>query len=274
MNRSRISASRQRLDLFLEIVGLVDERLDPLQLTVVRIDEPGKESQAWVVKYTVEPLGTRSTGVRPKISRVRRPQTPSNATTSVSCRMPPRGVIRRIDYRRGGVADTRRSGECSPACHPMTNPPVSCPSAEPWATFSRRVPRPGVIRQNLRTTCAARTAGPTGRRPARTRGFRSRRTRPHRSDQRHLVVDDVLATRARAVNRLRRLEEDAAPDLSVGVVAVDLDSPSTEIVGTTIEHEVNRPFQVDAAIHRLDPRVIQSRSRIAARLREGARSRC
>ena len=33
----------QRLDLFLEIVGLVDERLDPLQLTVVRIDEPGKE---------------------------------------------------------------------------------------------------------------------------------------------------------------------------------------------------------------------------------------
>ena len=33
----------QGLDLFLELVGLVDERLDPLQLTVVRIDEPGKE---------------------------------------------------------------------------------------------------------------------------------------------------------------------------------------------------------------------------------------
>ena len=31
------------LDLLFEIVGLVDERLDPLQLTVVRVDEPGKE---------------------------------------------------------------------------------------------------------------------------------------------------------------------------------------------------------------------------------------
>ncbi len=35
----------QRLDLFLEIVGLVDERLDPLQLTVIRIDETGKKSK-------------------------------------------------------------------------------------------------------------------------------------------------------------------------------------------------------------------------------------
>ena len=36
---------RDGLDLILEIVGLVDERLDPLQLTVVRIDEPGKETE-------------------------------------------------------------------------------------------------------------------------------------------------------------------------------------------------------------------------------------
>src|SRR6185503_17240331 len=33
------------LDLGFEIVGLVDERLDPLQLTVVRVDEPGKKSK-------------------------------------------------------------------------------------------------------------------------------------------------------------------------------------------------------------------------------------
>src|SRR5439155_11345782 len=35
----------QGLDLGFQLVGLVDERLDPLQLTVVRIDEPGKETK-------------------------------------------------------------------------------------------------------------------------------------------------------------------------------------------------------------------------------------
>ena len=33
------------LELCLQLVRFVDERLDPLQLTVVRIDEPGKETK-------------------------------------------------------------------------------------------------------------------------------------------------------------------------------------------------------------------------------------
>ena len=36
---------REGLDLGLEIVGLVDERLDPLELAVVGVDEPGKKAK-------------------------------------------------------------------------------------------------------------------------------------------------------------------------------------------------------------------------------------
>ena len=62
----------QGLDLFLEIVGLVDERLDPLQLTVVRIDEPGKESQAWAVKYRWQsPTAPFRSGARDRFRRPR-----------------------------------------------------------------------------------------------------------------------------------------------------------------------------------------------------------
>src|SRR4029450_1983318 len=59
------------LDLWLERVGLVDERLDPFQLTVVRVDETGKEIQHGAVKYMG---GSRESRPSVAASRLRRPR--------------------------------------------------------------------------------------------------------------------------------------------------------------------------------------------------------
>ena len=56
----------QRLELGFQLVRFVDERLDPLQLTVVRVDEPGKETKHGCASIGAAPaqLVRRSFGVQ------------------------------------------------------------------------------------------------------------------------------------------------------------------------------------------------------------------
>ena len=54
----------QGLDLGFQLDRFVDERLDPLQLTVVRIDEPGKETKHGCASIGAAPFAARSRALR------------------------------------------------------------------------------------------------------------------------------------------------------------------------------------------------------------------